>query len=49
MKTVAILGATGSVGTSTLDIVERHPDRYRVTALTAASEGLPSAALMTPF
>ena len=49
MKTVAILGATGSVGTSTLDIVERHPDRYRVTALTAASnvEALADAALRT--
>lgn len=49
MKTVAILGATGSVGTSTLDIVERHPDRYRVTALTASAnvEALAQAALRT--
>jgi 1-deoxy-D-xylulose-5-phosphate reductoisomerase len=49
VKTVAILGATGSVGTSTLDIVERHPDRYRVTALTAASnvQALADAALRT--
>ena len=46
MKTVSILGATGSVGTSTLDIVQRHPDRYRVVALTAASnvEALATAA-----
>jgi 1-deoxy-D-xylulose-5-phosphate reductoisomerase len=29
------LGATGSVGTSTLDLVERAPDRFRVKALTA--------------
>lgn len=35
MKTVTILGATGSVGTSTLDLVERAPDRFRVLALTA--------------
>jgi 1-deoxy-D-xylulose-5-phosphate reductoisomerase len=35
MKTVSILGATGSVGTSTLDLIEREPDRFRVTALTA--------------
>ncbi|WP_031394216.1 1-deoxy-D-xylulose-5-phosphate reductoisomerase [Sphingomonas sp. STIS6.2] len=35
MKSVAILGATGSVGTSTLDLVEREPDRFRVVALTA--------------
>ena len=49
MKTVSILGATGSVGTSTLDIVERHPDRYRVAALTASAnvEKLAEAALRT--
>ena len=35
MRTVTILGATGSVGTSTLDLVERAPDRFRVRALTA--------------
>jgi 1-deoxy-D-xylulose-5-phosphate reductoisomerase len=35
MKTVTILGATGSVGTSTLDLVEREPDRFSVRALTA--------------
>ncbi len=35
MKTVTILGATGSVGTSTLDLVERVPDAFRVVALTA--------------
>jgi 1-deoxy-D-xylulose-5-phosphate reductoisomerase len=32
---VAILGATGSIGASTLDVVARHPGRYRVFALTA--------------
>ena len=35
MKTVTILGATGSVGGSTLDLIEREPDKYRVIALTA--------------
>ncbi|WBH16594.1 1-deoxy-D-xylulose-5-phosphate reductoisomerase [Sphingomonas radiodurans] len=35
MKTVTILGATGSVGTSTLDLVERDPEAFRVVALTA--------------
>ena len=34
-KRLAILGATGSIGLSTLDVVERHPDRYSVHALTA--------------
>ena len=35
MKTLAILGATGSVGRSTLDLVEREPGRWRVRALSA--------------
>ena len=34
---LAILGATGSVGVSTLDVVARHPDRFEVFALTAHS------------
>ena len=32
---VTVLGATGSVGVSTLDVVARHPERFRVVALTA--------------
>ena len=35
MKGVAILGSTGSIGTSTLNVIARHPDRFRVVALTA--------------
>lgn len=38
MKTVrqiTILGSTGSIGESTLDVIARHPDRFRVAALTA--------------
>ena len=35
-RTISILGATGSVGTSTLDLVERSPDLFEVVALTAA-------------
>ncbi|HAJ85566.1 MAG TPA: hypothetical protein DEP73_19800, partial [Pseudomonas sp.] len=31
---ITILGATGSIGLSTLDVVARHPDRYDVFALT---------------
>ncbi len=37
VKTVAILGATGSIGQSTLKILAQHPDRYRVFALSAHS------------
>ena len=32
---VTVLGSTGSVGVSTLDVLSRHPERYRVVALTA--------------
>jgi 1-deoxy-D-xylulose-5-phosphate reductoisomerase len=32
---VCILGATGSVGTNTLDVIARHPERFEVVALTA--------------
>ena len=35
MKQVTILGATGSIGSSTLDVIARHPDRYALYALTA--------------
>lgn len=35
VQQVTVLGATGSIGTSTLDVIARHPDRYRVYALTA--------------
>jgi 1-deoxy-D-xylulose-5-phosphate reductoisomerase len=34
---VTVLGATGSIGVSTLDVLARHTDRFRVTALTAHS------------
>ena len=32
---LTVLGSTGSIGKSTLDVVARHPDRYRIFALTA--------------
>jgi 1-deoxy-D-xylulose-5-phosphate reductoisomerase len=34
-QSITILGATGSIGVSTLDVLARHPERYRVHALTA--------------
>ncbi|MCE0733439.1 1-deoxy-D-xylulose-5-phosphate reductoisomerase [Halomonas sp. G15] len=42
---VTVLGATGSIGTSTLDVVARHPERYRVHALTAHRSREPLLAL----
>ncbi len=35
MKRLAILGSTGSIGVSTLDVAARHPDRFKVVALAA--------------
>jgi 1-deoxy-D-xylulose-5-phosphate reductoisomerase len=35
MQAVTILGSTGSIGVSTLDVLARHPDRFEVYALTA--------------
>ena len=37
LQRVCILGATGSIGTSTLDVIARHPGRFEVFALTAHS------------
>jgi 1-deoxy-D-xylulose-5-phosphate reductoisomerase len=37
MKTIVILGSTGSIGTNTLDIVERFPDEFRVASLSAGT------------
>ncbi len=37
MRNVAILGSTGSIGTQTLDVVARYPDRFRVVALAAGT------------
>lgn len=37
MQRITVLGATGSIGLSTLDVVARHPDRYEVFALSGFS------------
>ncbi|MBU3903321.1 MAG: 1-deoxy-D-xylulose-5-phosphate reductoisomerase [Gammaproteobacteria bacterium] len=38
MQNLTVLGSTGSIGKSTLDVVARHPDRYRIIALTASQQ-----------
>lgn len=35
---ITVLGSTGSIGTSTLDVVARHPDRFEVFALSASTQ-----------
>ena len=37
-KRLTVLGSTGSIGTSTLDVVARHPERFEVFALSAATQ-----------
>ena len=44
-QALTLLGATGSIGASTLDVVARHPERYRVFALTAHRAAEPLLAL----
>jgi 1-deoxy-D-xylulose-5-phosphate reductoisomerase len=48
-RKISILGATGSIGASTLDLIERSPERFEVIALTAGSdaEGLANEARRT--
>lgn len=37
MKNISLLGSTGSIGTQTLDIVDQHPDKFQIIALSAGS------------
>ncbi|GAA4878257.1 1-deoxy-D-xylulose-5-phosphate reductoisomerase [Ferrimonas pelagia] len=45
MQNLAIFGATGSIGSSTLDVIRRHPEHYRVSVLTAHSNSEAMTAL----
>ncbi|MEO8753685.1 MAG: 1-deoxy-D-xylulose-5-phosphate reductoisomerase [Casimicrobiaceae bacterium] len=49
MRNLALLGATGSIGASTLDVVARHPERFTVTALAAHSNAAKLADLCRRF
>ncbi len=49
MKSVSILGATGSIGRSTLDLIDRNPEKFRCVALTAHSKVTELAALARKF
>ena len=49
MKRVALFGATGSVGASTLDLVARNPERFRVSTLTAGKDWRRLAELAKAF
>ncbi len=49
MRRVSLLGATGSIGDSALDVVARHPGRYAVEALAANRNAAKMAALCRRF
>lgn len=38
VRRIALFGATGSIGASALDVIARHPDRYRATVLAAGTQ-----------
>ncbi len=49
MRTISLLGATGSIGASTLDLVRRNPADWRVVALSANCSARELAALAREF
>ena len=49
MRTVAVFGATGSIGGSALDVIARHPQRYRASVLSANDDVAGLVALCTQF
>jgi len=49
MRRISILGATGSIGKSTLDVIARHPDRFEAYALTANTRAEELADLCRQF
>jgi 1-deoxy-D-xylulose-5-phosphate reductoisomerase len=49
IRQVAVLGATGSIGGSTLDVIARHPDRFRASVLVANQSTEALAALCQRF
>ncbi len=48
-RSITVLGATGSIGLSTLDVIRRHPERFSVHALTAGTRAPELAALCREF
>jgi 1-deoxy-D-xylulose-5-phosphate reductoisomerase len=49
MRSLSVLGATGSIGASTLDLVRRQPEAWRVVALTANGNAKALAELAREF
>src|ERR1700750_1370866 len=49
LRQVAVLGATGSIGGSTLDVIARHPGRFRASVLVANRDSAALARLCERF
>ena len=49
VKAITLLGSTGSIGTQTLDIVEHHPDKFRLVGIAAGSNVALLAAQVMQF
>ncbi len=49
MKQICLLGATGSIGCSTLDLLARHPDRYRLHSVAAQRDDVGLAKICESF
>ena len=49
MRRVAVLGATGSIGASALDVIARHPLRFRASVLSADGRALSGVIHEHPF
>jgi 1-deoxy-D-xylulose-5-phosphate reductoisomerase len=49
VKRISLLGSTGSIGTQTLDVVRKHPDRFEIVALVAGSNAEALAAQVDEF
>ncbi|EJU10817.1 1-deoxy-D-xylulose 5-phosphate reductoisomerase, partial [Sphingomonas sp. LH128] len=49
LRSLTVLGATGSIGASTLDLIRRNRDEWRVVALTAHSNAAELAKLAREF
>jgi 1-deoxy-D-xylulose-5-phosphate reductoisomerase len=49
VRSLAVLGSTGSIGTQTLDVVRKHPDRFRIVALAAGCNAEALAAQVDEF
>lgn len=49
MKNICLLGATGSIGEQTLDVIKAHDDKFRLTAMTFGKNAEKAAEIIETF